>query len=257
MPYIEQTIKSGDLLEVNRYFSPKGNKGERAASENVSSDKQQAANDKEAERWLVRKLNTNFSRINNDLFATFTYSEDVDEKTARREIKNCIRRLRRYFHRNGMPELRYAETTEKQGRWHHHLIISYVPLDVLTEIWGKGRVSVSILDPTNNYEDLAAYLAKHEKPPKGEPDGDNTKEPRRKHARRWTFSKNLKNPIVEEKPITRDSIMKKPPTAPKGYYLLPDWKIGCDAWGNLYQRFKCLKINPPPKATKPKRRKKA
>ena len=46
--------------------------------------------------------------------------------------------------------------------------------------------------------------------------------------------------IVRE--IKRESIMRKVPTAPKGYILLPDWEIGCDSWGNLYQRYKCRKI---------------
>ena len=126
------------------------------------------------------------------------------------------------------------------------MIIPYVPLDVLTEIWGKGRVTASILDPTNNYKDLASYLAKHEKPQKGDPDGENTKEPRKKFARRWTFSKNLITPKPEYEHIKREDILKKPPKAPKGYYLLPDWEIGCDSWGNLYQHFMCLKIDKPP-----------
>ena len=49
--------------------------------------------------------------------------------------------------------------------------------------------------------------------------------------------------IVRE--IKRESIMRKVPTAPKGYILLPDWEIGCDSWGNLYQRYKCRKIAAP------------
>ena len=51
--------------------------------------------------------------------------------------------------------------------------------------------------------------------------------------------------IIRE--IKRESIMRKVPTAPKGYILLPDWEIGCDSWGNLYQRYKCRKIAAPGK----------
>ena len=241
MPYVEKKILSGDLLEVKRYFSTKGNTNSRADKEKASDERQIMANEKEAERWLVRKINTNFSAKKNDLFVTLTYADDVEEDEARQDFKNFIRRLRRYCKKNKI-ELRYAGTTEKQSKWHHHIILSNIPLEELNQIWGKGRVTASILNPTNNFEDLAAYLAKHVKSPKGDPNGENIKEARKKFKRRWVFSRNLKNPIVTVKEIKRQSILKKAPTAPRGFYLLPDWNIGCDSWGNLYQYFKCKKI---------------
>lgn len=258
MPYVEKRIKSGDLLEVKRYFSPKGNTSARADKESPSSPQQLAANEREAERWLMRKINTNFNgKKNNDIFATLTYREEVDEETAYRDFDNFIRRLRRYC-KNNKIAFRWGGSPEKQGRWHHHLTLPFIPLDDLTRIWGKGRVHASILDPTNNYEDLASYLAKHEKPAKDDPDGENIKQPRRKFARRWRFSKNCKNPTVTVKEIKRQDILKKAPAAPRGYYLLPNWNTGCDTWGNLYQYFKCKKLEPPPKkrgkTKKPKRK---
>ena len=52
------------------------------------------------------------------------------------------------------------------------------------------------------------------------------------------------------KEIKRESIMRKIPEAPKGYILLPDWKVGCDSWGNLYQHYKCRRIADTGKAKK-------
>lgn len=255
MPYVEKKIISREILEIERYFSPKGNNSARKEKKTASSARQIAANSIRTEIELWRVICTNFSGRRGDQFNTFTFAEDVDEPEARRECKNFIRRARRYLKKRGLPDLKYIYKVEKQGRWHIHMIMSGIPLEDLTKLWGRGRVTSSILDDTNNYRDLAAYLSKQMKAAKNEPDKE--PEARRKYARNWSGSLNLQRPIVTVKEIKRESILKKPPAAPKGYYLLPDWETGCNSFGNLYQYFKCRKITSPPKpGRKRKERKK-
>ena len=251
MPYVEKRITSGEILEVERYYSPKGNHGKRQAKKAASSVKQIKANAIKTEKELWRVICANFSGRNGDQFNTFTFAEDVNEETAEREKRNFIRRVRRWAKKNGIENFKYIAKTEKQSRWHIHMIMNGIPLEILVRLWGRGRVTSSILDDTNNYRDLAAYLSKQMKAAKGDPDKE--PEERRKYARSWSGSLNLKRPVVEVKEIKRESILKKPPVAPKGYVLLPDWEIGCTSWGNLYQYFKCKKINSPPPRGKRKK----
>lgn len=250
MPYIEKKIFSGDMLEVERFFSPRGNNGTRKDKKKASSARQQAANYIRTEIELWRVIHTNFSGRRGDQFNTFTFAADTDEAATRREWRNFIRRARRYLKKRGFPDLKYISKVEKQGRWHIHAIMNGIPLADLTRLWGRGRVTSSILDDTNNYKDLSAYLAKQMKPAKGEPEAE--PQAKRKYARNWSGSLNLKRPVVEVREIKRESILKKQPAAPKDYALLPDWEIGCNSWGNLYQYFKCRRIEPP---KKPKRKK--
>ena len=38
-----------------------------------------------------------------------------------------------------------------------YAVMNGIPLKDLTKLWGRGRVSSSILDKTNDYRDLAIY----------------------------------------------------------------------------------------------------
>lgn len=245
MPYVEKKIISGEMLEIERYFSPKANNSKRKEKKATSSTRQLAANAIRTEKELWRVICTNFSGKRGDQFNTFTFAEDVDEAGARREWKNFVRRVRRYLKRRGLPDFKYISKFEKQGKWHIHAIMNGIPLEDLIKLWGRGRVTSSFLDDTNNYRDLAAYLSKQMKAAKNDPEKE--PEAKRKYARNWSGSINLERPIVTVKEIKRESILKKPPAAPNGYLLLPDWETGCTSYGNLYQYFKCRKIESPPK----------
>lgn len=237
MPYIEKQIRSGDILEVERFFSPRCDNRKRREKREVSSREQQNANRIRSEKELWRMIHANFSGKRGDQFNTFTFWEAVDEETARREWKNFLRRVKRYELKKEVKIFRYLHAVAKAGQWHIHAIMTGIPLEDLTKLWGKGRVTSSILDDTNDYKDLAAYIARQTKAATGaEP------EERRKHSRSWGGSRNLNRPEIEIKEIRRGSIMRQPPKAPKGYILLPNWEIGSTSWGDLYQNFVCKRI---------------
>lgn len=257
MPYIEKKIYSGDLLEVERcHVAPNGRTTPKTANENESKRGQEDLNNRNAQKKLMRLLNTNFNGKAGDQFVTLTYAKPVDEATAKREVINFFRRVKYYRKGRGLPEAKYITITENQGQWHHHVIMNNLPVETIAKLWGRGRVTVSILDKTYNFEDLTRYLVKTEKPSKSHSEIENTKEKRKKHARRWNSSQNLQQPTVETKEI-KHSDVKAEPKAPKGYYLLPNWVSGCDIQGNLYQYFKCVKLDEKPRRGKKQRRSKA
>ena len=121
-------------------------------------------------------------------------SAQIGEEDARKEWRNFTRRVRRYLKKNGLPDLKYVYTLEKQGRWHIHAVMNGIPLKDLTKLWGRGRVSSSILDKTNDYRDLAAYITKNIEPEgetaAGEPEG------KKKNKRSWSGSLNLERPVI-------------------------------------------------------------
>lgn len=254
MPYYEKKIISGDLLEIERYWTTDaGNRMPRSGNANETRQKQEDLNHQAAQKRLIRLLNANFSGKAGDVFITLTYKKSVEEEQAKKEVVNFIRRVKRYCVKNELPERKYINITEHQGKWHHHIIMNALPMETIIELWGRGRVTISILDKAYNFEDLGRYLLQAEKPSKDNPEIVNTKEERPKHARRWNSSLNLQQPVIEIREI-KQSVVKKQPAAPKGYYLLPNWKMGTDCQGNLYMHFKCAKLEEtPPKKKRRKR----
>ena len=237
MPYIERRIQSGKLLEIEKYFATRhGQKLPRSANENQTPEDMEKVNERRSQKRLHRLICTNFSKAAGDLFATYTYGRDITEAEAIKGERNLLDRIKRLRKRKGLPELKYIVITEKQGRWHHHIIMNGgLTLEDVKKVWGdRGtRLTVSTLDDTNSYEDLASYLTKQHKKKRGSESADNVKQKRAKGQRRWHASKNLKQPVETVKVIARPP---KPgePKAPKGYKLQPNWYFGCDVYGYLY-----------------------
>lgn len=186
MIYREKKIYSGDMFEVEIYpITIQERKQTRKKKKKEISKEQRKLNDKNARKKLVRLVNTNFT--NKDLFATFTYNSKNLPKTeeeAKRDIKNYVRRIKRYILKNGLPELKYIAIVEyKEGknaiRIHHHMILSGdIDRDVLEKLWKKGRCNTYRLQGDEfGLEAVARYLSKD---PKGN--------------KRWIPSRNLTQP---------------------------------------------------------------
>ena len=116
--YTEKKIIIGDIMEVMRYHSTKGGSAQRGEKEKESTPAQKKANEIRTGNELWRVIYINFDGQQGDQFNTFTFAEDIGEEAARKEWRNFIKRVRRYVKKNGMPELKYVYTLEKQGRWH-------------------------------------------------------------------------------------------------------------------------------------------
>ena len=194
--YRTRTIKAGNQLEVDIYPSfqfaidvpkEKKNKG--------TSKAQKICNDNRSRRYFVNLINENFGK--NDLWIAFTYNDenlpDSLEK-AKKNIANYIRRVKRMRKKLGLPEFRYAYTTEydleenpktgkKKTRIHHHLFCDGdMDRDLLEEMWKLGDRNDSQRlhpDAKTHLTGVANYSSKD---PKG-----------KKH---WSASKNLRKPKV-------------------------------------------------------------
>ncbi|MGG7077628.1 rolling circle replication-associated protein [Clostridium sardiniense] len=192
MPYREKRIYSGNMLEIEIFpISFQERKHSRKRKEKESLTKQKNLNDKNAKKHLIRLLNTNFT--DKDLSVTLTYDNEnlpQSEEEARKDVINFLRRVKRYVKRNNLPDLKYIAVIEyreqKEGkkaiRLHHHIVMSGdIDRDKVEDLWKKGRANADRLKADEfGYEGLARYISKD---PKGQ--------------KRWTQSRNLKQPIVK------------------------------------------------------------
>lgn len=187
--YREKRYYSGDYLEVDIY-PVFGKAGQRRKRYKPTSECQKRLNKKNAEMKLTRLMNANFTE--DDLRFDLTYSPGnlpEDDDMAIKELRNFLRRLKRFRKKAGLSALKYIAVTEKskKGRYHHHLVISGgVSIGDLAALWGRGYTSAKPLQfDENGVEGLAKYLVK-------EPIG----------SKFYQASRNLTQPEVE----TRDEV---------------------------------------------------
>lgn len=227
MPYIEKRIYSGPLLEIEHY--PVGKKGHRirAKRDKPTREVQERLNRKNAVKKLERLLYANFGK--KDLFVTLTYSGDVPEiEQAKRDLRNYIRRLQARMDKQGMDKLKYISVTARDGRIHHHLIISGgLSLDDIEGAWGKGRVQLSRLDIHMGLEGLAWYVVKNGA--------------EEKNQKRWNQSRNLIKPTVKRKQSSKRPDIYRPPRIPKGYKLL-QMEMSDNDFTGLHRYIKLIKL---------------
>lgn len=194
-----------DYLEVDVYPYTEGQEnarrsGRRATKKKVSAPKQQNLNEKNARRYLIQKVNTNFGK--GDLHVSVTYDRKFLPSTvedAERIARNYLRRMDYRRKKEGLGPLKYilvteystGEDGEKPVRIHHHIIINGgLDRDCVEEMWcarrragekqGErlGYANADRLQPDEN--GLAAichYLTK-----------------RKKQKKRWSCSQNLESP---------------------------------------------------------------
>ena len=205
MPRYRKTIRSGDVIEIEEYFSPRAISKDypRGANENLTPEEQKKVNERQARKKLARLINTNFGK--EDLFITLTHAYRLDYDTAKAELNKYLRRVKRWRTKQGLPELKYVAVTEhKAKREHHHVIMSGMDLTAAVELWQQGRVMISRLDPAGEYKGLANYI---------------TKEPPEERRRRWSQSRNLDKPKVTIRILKSRPRREKIPV-PAGYKLV-------------------------------------
>lgn len=206
MPYYRTKIYSGDVLEVEEYFSLRERDKKiprRKGNRMPSSLRQMNLNDINSRKKLRRLINTNFRK--GDLWIRLSYENKPDFETAVKEFKKFLRRVRDYRKKKGLPPLKYigiTETEDEAGepvRIHHHIVMQDMDVYDLKALWPLGWVDVRWLYPHNDYSRLANYI---------------TKTMRKAHAKRWSQSRNLERPTVEYQVVKRSPALLKPP---KGY----------------------------------------
>lgn len=200
----EKKIYCGDkFMEVDIYpFTKKQqevSRGKREKRKKVTAPKQKNLNDKNARRYLIQLLNSNFTQ--DDIHVTCTYKIGHHPGTveeAETETKNFIRRVNYLRKKKGLSPIKYILVTEltfkddQLTRVHHHIVMNGgLERDEVEDLWRRkrqkgqkkgdkiGRINADRLQPDENgLAALASYL---------------TKEPNRK--KRWSSSQNLIRPM--------------------------------------------------------------
>lgn len=174
--YRLKSIFSGEILESEGYpiwdTRPKNLLPSIAKLKKTSSAVQKSLNQKNTRKKIVRLINSNFT--SNDIWITVGYVDadlPADEKAAKRDVINYLRRLQRYCANNNLPKLKYLYITEfsndpkRKVRVHHHIVMNFQDRDLAEKMWKKGKYPQARRLSTNDYglEGLARYISKDPK----------------------------------------------------------------------------------------------
>lgn len=238
--YIEKKVYSGAVLEVEKTCSSKrkGKNTKRGPKMEKTPENMQKVNERNAAKRLTRIINANFGA--GDLHMVWTYAPENRSENpteAGKDLQKALRKLKAGYKKAGA-ELKYVAVTEYgQRSMHHHLVInSGLDVAAIQKIWGLGKIHVTLLDDSGDYQRLARYLIKQTNKTFNDPE-------RCVWGKRWCASRNLVRPIEKKRVVKADSWRERP-VAPTGYYLITDSiSVGVsDVTGWPYQYYKCVKI---------------
>lgn len=188
----------------------------RRKKQNVSAPKQKMLNDKRSIRYLFQLIKSNFN--SNDFRLDLTYKNKFLPKTEEeigKMIHNYVKRVNRERAKQGLGKAKYIcinEYGKKNGRVHHHLLISGgIDRDIMESLWcdrqRKGRKERERLGYANcdrlqfneeGIEGLAIYITKdmkHEEVTEGQMTlEDMLPNQKLKGKRHWMQSKGLVKP---------------------------------------------------------------
>ena len=210
--FIRETCIAGPVIDVTYKYSARAPRKERGANINPSREAVIKNNDRLATKKLTRLMNANF--YPGDYHCILTYAgKEPSVEEAKREISNFKRRMKKEYEKQGK-EFRWIEVTEYENhRVHHHMLMSYIDQDIITNQWRRGRVRFAPLDRSRNYKKLADYFIKETTKTMRTP-GAETKQ-------RWSASRNLTRPIIKRE-IIEPKAMYEQPRALKGYEIIMD-----------------------------------
>lgn len=149
-------------LDKYRYVVTGGeNMGE--IREYQQSDKKEVESLRKTFTKLRQLINTNFKARENELFVTFTYAENMqDKERLYTDFDKFYKRLK-YDQRDR--ELAYISIAEPQGRgaWHLHVLLKsvdgenlYIDNRKMQELWGHGWTETKRLRQSDN---IGAYFS--------------------------------------------------------------------------------------------------
>lgn len=207
IPYLRKIIRSGDVLEIEEYYSNDSSLAKLSSSASDPVNPKKALYEYRSRvKKLSRLINANFS--SGDLFVTLTFRKSVSTTQAKRDLLNFIRSLKRRRARLRLPPLKYISVTElgvNSKNKHHHLLINNMPADDVISLWKHGKVLISRLSPYSDYTGLAHYI---------------TKENKRKNENRWRRSHNLLVPQPQIFPVNPSPHNIKLPLPFKDFHVV-------------------------------------
>lgn len=210
MVYALKEITAGEQFEIEIYpqfrkMDDVPKEGQRVVKDNSKAQKN--LNDKNARKYVERKINQNFG--NKDIWMTMTYDDehlpiDGDIDAADREMVKFIKRVNYQRKKQGLPNAKYVYVTEYNEaadiRWHHHIIMDgALDMDTVEKCWKNGRRNEvrRLQKDENGLSGLANYIVKQKD--------------RFKSEKRWHCSQGLPDPNIKV-------VHSKQPEKGKGSY---------------------------------------
>lgn len=225
MPLYKKTIKAGDVLEHEIYFSvrERGKTVPREPRRAPTTEAQAKLNEINRIKHFRRKINANF--VPGDLYLTLSYADEPTPEEAMRYLSNFFRRINYSRKKANLENVKFIAVTEYQGkRLHHHVIMSRISAEEVIAQWektpGAGNVEIQTLySHDTDYSNLADYLMK---------------ETRSRTGKRWTESRNLKQPTIiytNASKQDKKALQGGKPYVPKGYTLIEENRVADDITG--------------------------
>lgn len=213
--YIERRWIMPGVIDVQKVMPRRQiPKGKRAPRQNPTPEEVARYNDKLALWRLARILNGNYAL--GDEHCVCTYRKEDRPATmeeAKRRMKKYLDDLRRFFKARGL-ELKYIHVpaVSKRGTPHHHLVVNTGDLSredrrAMRALWPWGRCR-GIELYTDDLSPLAEYLLDQGK--NGQP----------VPGKRWTTSRNVKEPQPKEREVEAQW-WQDIPRPVKGYVIDP------------------------------------
>ncbi len=233
--WVIRTYEAGAVGEKTKFWIQGARPSSRNRRKEQSAIKKQEQNEYSAQKRLARLINANFRQ--GDLLLGLDYSPagmdrleeyiaehpfDIDETgdaeadqmqqvryAADREMRLCLRRVKRELAKNGIA-LRYiAITSDMNGdtgeavRVHHHLIVNEAARDAFVQKWAElGGVNWSPLSGQKDYTPIAEYLLRQVR--------------RVPDEKKYVTSRNLYRPQPKDRAVLSDAEVR----VPKGGTLL-------------------------------------
>lgn len=230
---VKEKIYSGAVCEQLVY-----NVSERIGSCKKAELRPRFKNAAEREKYNLEKSRRNFVRTVNATFGPSAYwctmtcsaeNEIHDFETAKRELNNFVRRMRR-----SVPDVQIVAVMgrgKSTHRVHFHAIIAGASEETIREKWNLGNVDRidHLREKTtyngktlwHDYTALANYMFDHWTPEQGK--------------KRWTATKNLVKPEREAPTLVKRTYTEaKPPKPPKGYVFV---EAKATTYGFLYYKY--------------------
>ena len=236
MPYVEEICRAGRVVETRKYYTARYHRlGIQRQKNYRPTPKEQArVNDRHAEMKIRREINENFGP--GDLYLTITFKKELRPEVQQipRILEKYWAALRKAFRGEGQ-ELRYIVVAEvgERGAVHFHAVIPKFDVQVVSELWKYGAVSIKSLDSSGQYAQLASYLIKQTS--KTFRSGNSP------FKRRWNSSRNLRKPKIIKRVVGRNSWKKKPKPL-KGYYLEQEKTVDGEIFGFEYQFYSMVQL---------------
>ena len=216
MKYIRQTIIAG-ATAIRTIYSSTGERKpglQRRAHVNLSPEKVQAVNLRNAIKKLTAILNHNFE--DGDYHVTLTYRIEPSKEQAKSKLQKFKSNMRDRMKRRVLPWKWVMVTEYENERIHHHIVCNREALDVIKDCWKEGHVNAIQLHTDGNYSDLAEYLCKETEKTFRKPDAI--------ARQRYDRSRNLIVPQPRNERITKreyeDEV--RDPSSLEGYMIIED-----------------------------------